>query len=348
MSEGLSIYERVFPHENLFIHNKGIVIHGKGLAPASARIPAVNQCKADTGSTIAVLQAILVTLLWSSSWVMIKFGLGNLPALTFAGLRYTLAFLLLLPLLLPRTRRQELARLTWRQLVKLGLLGLIYYALAQGALFLGLAFLPANTLSLVLSLSVVAIALSGRFFLGEQLTRLQWIGVFISIAGAFLYFGAVQVISMIGLWAALFALFSNTASAVMSRSVNRTANISPILVTTVSMGVGAICLLIAGLVTEPLPAFRAIDLLIIFWLAAVNTAVAFTLWNHTLRTLSAAQSGVINNTMLIWIAVLAWVFLGEKPGGVQIAGLITTALGTILVHIIPRRVVEAQTFTESN
>ena len=45
----------------------------------------------------AVLQALLVTFLWSTSWVLIKVGLDEIPALTFAGLRYTLAFLFLLP-----------------------------------------------------------------------------------------------------------------------------------------------------------------------------------------------------------------------------------------------------------
>ena len=284
---------------------------------------------------VAVLQALLVTLLWSSSWVLIKFGLGNLPALTFAGLRYTLAFLLLLPLLLPRARRQELTRLSLHQLGLLALLGIVYYALTQGALFLGLAFLPANTLSLVLTLSGVTIALSGRIFLAENLTWLQWAGIFISISGALLYFGSIQAIAAVGLLVAVFALFSNTASANLGRYVNKAANISPLLVTTVSMGIGAVCLLLAGLTTEPFPTLHINDVLIIFWLAAVNTAFAFTLWNHTMRTLTAAQSGVINNTMLIQIAVLAWIFLGEKPGGLQIAGLAIAAIGTILVHVTP-------------
>ncbi len=45
----------------------------------------------------AVLQALFVTFLWSTSWVFIKLGLTDIPALTFAGLRYSLAFLCLLP-----------------------------------------------------------------------------------------------------------------------------------------------------------------------------------------------------------------------------------------------------------
>jgi len=334
------LYAPVFPQKTRLSTTGRRVIHKKECV-ASARISTVPR-------RVAVLQALLVTLLWSSSWVLIKFGLGNLPALTFAGLRYTLAFLLLLPLLLPRARRQELTRLSLHQLGLLALLGIVYYALTQGALFLGLAFLPANTLSLVLTLSGVTIALSGRMFLSEKLTWLQRAGIFISIAGALLYFGSIQSIATAGLLVAVFALFVNTASAILGRHVNKAANISPLLVTTVSMGIGAICLLLVGLATEPFPSLRTTDVLTIFWLAAVNTAFAFTLWNHTLRTLSAAQSGVINNTMLIQIAVLAWIFLGEKPSGLQIAGLAIAALGTVLVHVTPRRAVEAQTISETN
>jgi drug/metabolite transporter (DMT)-like permease len=45
------------------------------------------------------------------------------------------------------------------------------------------------------------------------------------------------------------------------------------------------------------------------------------------------ESSVINNTMLIQIAVLAWIFLGERLGGQEIAGLAVAGLGTLLVQL---------------
>jgi len=46
----------------------------------------------------AIFHALLVTFLWSTSWILIKIGLQNrLPPLTFAGFRYTLASLVLAP-----------------------------------------------------------------------------------------------------------------------------------------------------------------------------------------------------------------------------------------------------------
>jgi drug/metabolite transporter (DMT)-like permease len=40
----------------------------------------------------ATLVARLVTLLWSSSYILVKIGLQSLPPLTFAGLRYFIGF----------------------------------------------------------------------------------------------------------------------------------------------------------------------------------------------------------------------------------------------------------------
>ena len=95
----------------------------------------------------AVLQALLVTFLWSTSWVLIKIGLEEIPAATFAGLRYTLAFFCLLPFALRRTASETARGLTRRDWVHLVLLGLVFYTLTQGAQFVGLDYLPAVTVN---------------------------------------------------------------------------------------------------------------------------------------------------------------------------------------------------------
>jgi drug/metabolite transporter (DMT)-like permease len=72
---------------------------------------------------------------------------------------------------------------------------------------------------------------------------------------------------------------------------------------------------------------------IVLWLAIVNTALAFTLWNHTLRRLTAIESSLINNTMLVQIAILAWLFLGEPIGAREALGLLLAVLGVLLVQL---------------
>ncbi len=121
----------------------------------------------------AVLQALLVTFLWSTSWVLIKFGLDDLPALTFAGLRYTFAFLCLLPFLLQPTCRADIRHLSRADWCRLLVLGLLFYAITQGAQFVGLAYLPAITVNLLLNFTTVLVAFLGLVLLAERLRTLS-------------------------------------------------------------------------------------------------------------------------------------------------------------------------------
>lgn len=285
-----------------------------------------------TTHTKAIWLALLVTFLWSTSWVLIKIGLGNIPPLLFAGLRYGLAALLLLPLMLRPGNRRELAALRRADVLALVLLGLVYITITQGAQFVALAHLPANTLSLMLSMSTLTIALLGMLFLGERLHGSQWLGVALSLIGAFVYFGRLEEGSPLGFAIGSVCVLATSVGSIQGRAFNRDTHLSAISVTGLSIGIGAAALLILGLLTEPWPMLSGREWLIIFWLAAANTAFAFILWNHTLRSLPAAESSVVNNTMLIQIAILAWVFLGERISEVQAVGLLLAALGALLVQ----------------
>jgi drug/metabolite transporter (DMT)-like permease len=70
-------------------------------------------------------------------------------------------------------------------------------------------------------------------------------------------------------------------------------------------------------------------------LAVINTALAFWLWNKSLQVLTAMESSIINNTMLIQISLLAWLFLGEKITWIGAIGLAIASLGTVLVNVKP-------------
>lgn len=284
--------------------------------------------------TIALLQALLVTILWSTSWVIIKFGLDDIPPLTFAALRYGLAFLVLLLVALRRTPGFWRA-FSGRDWLWLGLLGLVYYTLTQGTQFLGLNYLPAILFSFMLNFTVLITALLGVAFLGERLTWTQWLGVGVFLVGAVIFFYPLLVPAGLGLGMAIavVSVFSNSFASIIGRSINRRGHIPPLAVTVVSMGVGALTLMAAGLLTEPFPQLTPGNWGNIVWLAVVNTALAFTLWNHTLRTLTAAESSIINNTMLVQIALLAWLFLGEQPGLKEWTGMLVATVGVVLVSV---------------
>ncbi len=259
----------------------------------------------------------------------------EIPALTLAGLRCGLAFLILAPFVLGarelRTSLIGLSTTGWMQLV---LLGLLFYTLTQGAQFVGLVYLPAVTVSLFLSFTPALVALMGIFLLSEAPTRMQWVGTAIYLAGACLYLLPVEIpLAAAGLAAAFIGLLANAGSSILGRLVNREEGLHPLVVTVVSMGVGALVLMAVGMASQGLPRLSGKSWGIIVWLALINTAFAFTLWKHTLRRLTAVESSLTNNTMLIQIALLGWVFLDEPLSAKGMTGIVVAAVGVLLVRL---------------
>ena len=291
----------------------------------------------------SVFIALFVTFLWSTSWVFIKLGLrAAIPALTFAGLRYALAFLCLLPLLLRRpadlAALRRLPRAGWLRLL---LLGLLLYSANQGAQFVGLAHLPSITVNLLLSLTSILVTGLGIWLLRETPTRVQWLGVGIFVAGVAVYFFPLELPQeqFFGLAVVMGGVVASAVASLIGRAVNRAGVLSPLAITTTSMGIGAAVLLAAGIALQGLPPLSPTSWLLIAWLAVVNTAFAFTLWNHTLRELSAMESSIVNNMMMVQIPVLAWLFLGEGIGLKAGIGFAIAGVGILIVQLrrLPRR-----------
>jgi drug/metabolite transporter (DMT)-like permease len=283
----------------------------------------------------AILLALLVTLLWSTSWVLIRIGLADIPPLSFAGLRYTLAFLCLLPFAVRARQFEALHHISAGTWLRLVLLGVLFYTVTQGAQFLGLFYLPASTASLVLSFTTILVAFLGVFTLQERPTIAQWIGTVVYLAGVFVYLYPISLPrgEAVGLIAAFTGMLANALSSILGRDVNRRVEVPPLVVTVVSMGIGGLLLLAVGVAVQGMPRLTLGNWAIVLWLAAVNSALAYTLWNYSLRTLSATESSVINNTMLLQIGVLAWLFLGEHLSLKESAGIALAAVGTLVVQV---------------
>jgi len=285
--------------------------------------------------TAAVLEALFVVFLWATSWVLIKIGLRDLPPLTFAGLRYVLAALCLLDAATARGTTKEIRALPRSMWWRLIVLGLVAIAITQGAGFVTLALLPAVTTNLIWSFSSVAVAILGMLVLSERPRLLQWGGIALALIGAVIYFypASIPAGQITGVIVGAIGVLANAAASIMGREINRRQEHSPLAVTTVSMAAGAPVMLAAGLLLEEWPHISLNNWLIIAWLAVVNTAVAFTLWNRTLRQLTAMESSIINGTMLIWIPILAVLFLDEEVTAREILGLAAAAIGTLLVQL---------------
>ena len=276
-----------------------------------------------------------MTFLWSSSFIIIKWGLVEIPPITFAGLRYIIAFICFIPFVFKKKYIAEIKQLKSAQWKKLTLLGIIFYTFTQGTQFLGLSLLPSVTVSLMLNFTPIIVAILGIVILSEKPTYLQWFGATLFIVGIATYFFPISLSGSqaLGLLVMAIGVIANSISAILGRDINRSKNISPLVVTFISMGIGAIILLSIGLILDGFPIISLKTWLFILWLAVINTAFAFTLWNVTLRSLSAMESSIINGTMLIQIAILAWVFLGERISMQEGIGMMIAAIGAVFVQI---------------
>ncbi len=276
--------------------------------------------------------AVTVTLLWSSSYVLVKIGLVGMRPLTLVALRYTVASLVLLPLAFVRG---ELAAVGERGLLtRMFLLGLAGYTVAQGLQCVGLSYLPAVTVTFINNFTPVVVLLLGVVALIEYPTRLQIGGILLVLSGAYLFFN--DPFSGINPTGILITLVSGLGWAfylVFSRLLLTMGEIGPLGTTAVTMSLGTVVLDVAALMCEGLPSITGEGWMIILWLGLLNTAVAFFLWNIALQSLEAFEISILQNTMLIQIAVLAWIFLGERLTTTKLVPMALVFMGALVVQL---------------
>ena len=284
---------------------------------------------------LSLVEALLVTFLWSSSYVLIRIGLEEINPLAFAAYRYFLASLILLFPFYLQYRKRKTSKFNLRRIGMFLVLGFTGFFIAQGFQFLGLFFLNSVTVTFILNLTPLFVLGLSIFFLDEWPSTVQLIGIVLTLFGVIIFFydaltdfGAVTgvlitVISGIG-WA--FYIIISRRYLVKDRE-------SVITLTSISMLLGAFMLLGATGLTGNLVNVSFNGWMIIVWLSIVNTAVAFFLWNHALKTLKAIEQSILQNSMLIQIALLAFFFLQESISEQNILGMIIVFSGVLIVQI---------------
>jgi drug/metabolite transporter (DMT)-like permease len=277
----------------------------------------------------------------ASSIVVVKIGLTYLGPLTSAGLRYSLAFLLLLPLLAPRVgAMRALPRSLWARLI---LIGISSYTLASGALTWGLVYIPATMSSLLMSLIPLVVLITSVIWLNEVPSRHQLLGVAICVVGSGLYFSlGLRSGELIGIAIVLFGVIGYALFAVLGRQMARDHAVDTIALTAIPLAVGGASLLLIALLLEGFPTLSAMAWAIVLWLALVNTAQANLLYNHALRVLTALEMSVMLNLAPLVTALLAWLLLQESLTRLQIAGLAIVVIGVMLVQQPATRLFKAR------
>ena len=251
-------------------------------------------------------------------------------------------------------QRKVLKTINCRWWLKLVLYGLIFYTITQGAQFFGLLFLPAITVSMLLSFTPILVLILAIFLIKEKPSKLQILLVVIALLGAFLYFfksvslDFSTTMVILALIIVIIGVLTNALSAIMGRSINKSQELNPLIVTSISMIIGSIVLLIVGLIIEDIPHLSLISIGYILWLSIINTAFAFTLWNHAMQRLAAVEISIINNTMLVQITILAVIFLSERPTILEWVGLGIIAISGILLPLFSSKNNDVRTKKEEN
>ena len=85
----------------------------------------------------------------------------------------------------------------------------------------------------------------------------------------------------------MLCILVNVGASVYGRQINLKMQSSPLVITIIRMLFGSVLLLVTGLIAEGIGEIHFRQLLVVFWLAIVNIALAWILWNRSLQVLSA-------------------------------------------------------------
>jgi drug/metabolite transporter (DMT)-like permease len=262
---------------------------------------------------------------------LVKFGLIDIQPLTLVGLRYFIASLVLVPIALYRGEHKQISGNGWWKLVLLGFLG---YTIAQGLQCVGLSYLPAVTVTLILNFTPLTVLLLNLFLTGEYPNRDQIIGMILVLVGAVLFFrDKLSTYNHTGIVITFISGIGWACYMVVGKILFRERIVSPLGNTAFAMGFGTALLSTSAYLFEGLNPIPVSGWAIIIWLGIVNTATAFFLWNHALETIDAFELSILQNTMLIQITILSIIFLKERLPLAKYVYMVLVFIGVYIVQI---------------
>lgn len=215
------------------------------------------------------------------------------------------------------------------------LLGFTGYFVAQGLQFVGLYYLQAIAVTFVLNLTPIFVLVLSYSTIKEKPSSIQLMGIALTLFGVLIFFtyDVNMIGESMGLAATLISGIGWAAYMVLTRYRLRGKGESVIVLATSSMALGSLMLLVTAILTENIVAISYGGWAIILWLSMVNTAFAFLLWNHALKTLRAYEQSILQNTMLIQVTLLASSFLGEALMAHKALGIVLVFTGVLIVQL---------------
>jgi drug/metabolite transporter (DMT)-like permease len=287
--------------------------------------------RADGAALIRSMPLVFV-LIWSTGFIVARYGMPYAPPMKFLAVRYVLSILCFLPWILlarvawPTTRAQWLHLSVTGILMHAGYLGGVWAAVKAG--------MGSGLSSLIVGLQPVltAVWLSAT---GSQhhVTRRQWVGLILGFAGLVLVvsrkFGQGAEADWLNLSFAVLALLSITTGTLYQKR-----HVTPCDVRSAN----AVQLMAALVVTLPLTLLEAEAMQ---WNAELMGAMAWsvlalTLGGSSLLYLLIQRGAATSVTSLLYLvppttAFMAWLLFAEPITLMTLVGTLLTALGVGLV-----------------
>lgn len=290
-----------------------------------------------------IFLAIVACLLWSSAFVGVKIGLKYQTPLQFAGIRFIISGLMLIPVVYNFSRfRREVAE----NFGYVCLIAFLQVILQYSLFYLGVSMVPASIAAMIVGSSPVFIAFTSHFF--NTGDRMDW-----SKSGSFLLgIIGVAIITLgrdrlpsgaeIALTGVILLLLNNVVSGITSVVVARKQQtISPMVLTSASLFIGGVFLFGVSIPIEGFQykVFLAEYFVALAWLSFLSAA-AITIWNTLLRRPKVKVSELSIWKFLIPVAgaILSWLILpDESPDFVSVVGMIFIASSLLILNLPNRK-----------
>lgn len=283
--------------------------------------------------------AIIACLLWASAFAVIKIGLQYTTPLRFAGLRFILAGLMVLPLIGSYRTAFQYIQNNFRLILLISFL----QTFVQYTLFYsGLNLVPSALGAIIIGAGPLFIAFTAHFFMPDDKLTLPKLGIiFMGIAGIAL----VSLSNVSGketggnlIFFGIILLFLTNINAgftnvVIARDAN---HIPPLVLSSSSLIIGGVLLFLVSLPTEgfsfKIPPFTYY--LSIIWLSFLSAA-AYSIWFLLLQRKGVKVSALNMWKFIIPVfgAILSWILIpNESPDLISITGITITALALVLFN----------------
>lgn len=283
---------------------------------------------------------LLLTVVWGTTWAVIRVGLAGIPPFTGVALRFAVAGLLLLavaPRLGVRFGRSRRELLLWVSNA------LLSFCVSYSVVYWSEQYIPSGLTAVLFATNPLFVAVVAHFLLpGERLGPAAALGLLLGFAGVALIFS--DDLRLLGgervREAALVMLLSPAASAVSSVLIKRWGGgIHPLSLAAVPMLLCALVIAPVALVAErgaPL-VFDARSLGALLYLAVFGSALTFTVYYWLLARVTAGSASLISYLIPIVAVALGAALFDEPLRPRLVGGSALVLAGVVAVTRLRRR-----------